>query len=131
VVEFWESEGGDYLFHYTEAAYARQVAADEHFLVGPGALFGPGLYATDISPEDASPDEIRAICFGGDAPTIAFDGVLVLLGDDPLQPFVEVEPRIFVLPAEDGIGEIIPMHSLLVGFGQRKLGNSWEIQTWP
>jgi hypothetical protein len=129
--ELWNDEGGVYLYHYTEASYAREIAADEHFLVGDGAVFGPGLYATDLAPEDALPGRIRDVCFGGDAAHIAFDGALVLLGDDPLTPFEEVDERVFLLHANEGVGELIAMHSILVGVGQRKIGGRWEIESWP
>lgn len=86
---------GNYLFHYTEAAYVEEIAADGYFLVGSGANFGLGLYATDLAPHEATPDEIRAVCFEGDAPFGSFDGVLVLLGDDPRHRFVEVDRRVF------------------------------------
>lgn len=132
MAEVWAHDGGEYVFHYTEAAYARQIAEDEHYFVGGGANFGFGLYATDLEPREASPDEIRAICFGGDdAPGNALDGVLVLLSDDPKMGFQEVEPRVFLLPAEEGAGEMIPLHPILVAIGQRKLANSWEIEVWP
>lgn len=132
MAERWQDDGGKYIFHYTEAAYARQIAEDEYYFVGPGANFGFGLYATDLEPQDATPGEIRAICYGGDdAPGIAFDGVLVLLSDDPKLRFQEVEPGVFLLPAEEGEGEMIPLHPILVGIGQRKLGKFWEIEAWP
>lgn len=130
MTENWK-DGGKYLFHYTAATYAREIAEDGNYLVGGGAQFGYGLYTTDLRPEEADPEEIRAICFGGDAPDVAFDGVLVLLGDDHLLRFEEVEPSVFLLPAEEGEGQIIPLHPILVGIGQRKLGNSWEFETWP
>jgi len=129
--ELWRDEGGEYLFHYTEARLARQIAEDEHFLVGTGALHGPGLYATDLMPLEATPEEIRAICFGGDAASLAFDGVLVLLADDPLTPFERVEPRVHLLNAPEGIGEVIPLHSLLIGVGWREASGIWTIECWP
>jgi hypothetical protein len=131
MVEPWRDEAGKFLFHYTAGAVARQIAEDEHYFVGSGAAFGFGLYATDLRPEDADPEEIRAICFGGDSPDVALDGVLVLLGDDRQLRFEEVEPGAFLLPAEEGLGEIIPLHPILIGIGQRKLGNSWEFESWP
>jgi hypothetical protein len=127
--ELWKDEGGKYLYHYTEAGYAREIAADEYFLVGDGAVFGPGLYATDLAPQDALPDRVREVCFGGDAAHIAFDGVLVLLGDDPSIPFEEVDEQVFLLREE--IGGLVPMHSILAGVGQRKFGANWEIECWP
>jgi hypothetical protein len=38
--ELWKDEGGSYLYHYTEANYAREISEDEYFLVGDGAVFG-------------------------------------------------------------------------------------------
>lgn len=129
-IELWQDDGGAYLYHYTEAGYARQIAADEHFLIGDGAVFGPGLYATDLPPDDAHPDRIRDVCFGGDAPHIAFDGVLVLFADDPFTTFEEVDEQVFVHRAAE-MGDLIPLHSILVAVGQRKIGANWEIETWP
>lgn len=130
--EIWEDEGGRYLFHYTESRLAWQIAEDEVFEVGGGANFGPGLYATDLRPEEASPEEIRAVCFAGDAAENALNGVLVLLADDPLTPFEEVEgeKRIFRLPTEE-VGEVIAIESILVGVGRRLADGYWEILAWP
>lgn len=128
--EAWKDEGGRYLFHYTEAEYAAQIAADEIFEVGLGAHFGPGLYATDLPPAEATPDEIRVICFAGDAADNAFNGVLVLLADDPLIPFEAVDKRIFRIPADE-IGDVIPVEAILVGVGRRLPGGGWEIMAWP
>lgn len=56
------------LFHYTDKVNVEEIAEDGYFRVGTGAQFGFGLYATDLAPEEASPEEIRAVCFEGDAP---------------------------------------------------------------
>ena len=42
----WTGEAPTYLFHYTEAEHAEEIADDGHFRVGTGANFGFGLYAT-------------------------------------------------------------------------------------
>jgi hypothetical protein len=128
--EAWKDEGGNYVFHYTEREYALKIAAEEIYEVGHGALFGFGLYATDLRPEDASPEEIRWICFGGDAAENGLNGVLVLLADDPHTPFEEVEKGIYRLPAEK-LGDLIPVESILVGVGSRSPGGAWEISAWP
>ena len=129
--ELWTEERGVvYRFHYTEAHLARQIAEDEIFLVGPGARYGPGLYATDLHPDEADPEEIREVCFAGDAAENAFTGVLVLLDGDPL-PFEAVRgaPRIFRLPAAK-VGESIAVDDMLVGVGERQ-GSGWRILAWP
>lgn len=118
------------LFHYTEAAYADDIAADGYFEVGPGSNFGFGLYATDLPPHEAMPDEIRAVCFEGDAATNIFDGVLVLKRNDPQSRFIEVDRRVFLLPARDGFGEMISLHRILVGVGKRGLNGHWELSSW-
>jgi hypothetical protein len=129
--EKWKREEGvRYVFHYTEAAAARQIAADANFFVGGGALFGPGLYATDLAPDEASEDEIRTVCFEGDGASIAYSGVLVLLADDPLTPFEEVDRRVFLLADWESRG-FIPLHPILVGVGERLESEKWEIETWP
>lgn len=130
--EEWKDEGGLYVFHYTEAFLAAQIATDEVFTVGPGANFGPGLYATNLVPGEASPEEIRAVCFAGDAADVAFSGVIVLLADDPQWPFEEIEGEkgVFRLPAEE-VGEVIPIEAIMVGFGRRLSGGGWKILAWP
>lgn len=132
MAEPWQDEGGEYLYHYTEAGYARSIADDEYFMVGDGAHYGYGLYATDLVPAEASPSEIRRVCFSGDAPKNAFDGVLVLLADDPQTPFESVDDQIYLLEGEEqSPGELIPMFSILVGVGTRLVGADWEIESWP
>jgi hypothetical protein len=128
--ELWiEAEGVKYLFHYTEIELAREIAEDGVFEVGPGARYGPGLYATDIHPNESDPEEIRAICFEGDAADNALNAVLVLLGDDHVQEFEAVPeaPRIYRLPAE--VMEAVPIDAILVGIGQRGPAG-WSIEAW-
>jgi hypothetical protein len=117
------------LFHYTDRLNAEDIAEDGYFEVGTGAQFGFGLYATDLPPEDASPEEIRAVCFEGDASKSAFNGLIVLIGDDPFQRFVEVDRRVFLLPAEEGVGELIQLQEILIATGIRIRGR-WELFPW-
>jgi len=116
-----------YLFHYTDVASAEAIAAEGYFEVGPGSNFGFGLYATDLDPDEGSPEEIRAVCFEGDAPTAVLDGVLVLLGNHPSHPFVEVDRRVFQLPAR--LGQVIPLQRILVATG-RRLEDHWTSIPW-
>jgi hypothetical protein len=122
-------EGRPYLFHYTEAEDAVAIAADGYFQVGSGANFGLGLYATDLSPEEADPEEIQAVCFEGDALGKAFDGFLVLRRDYPPAQFIEVDRRVFLLPAREGLGETISLQGLMVSTGSR-VGNRWREEPW-
>lgn len=123
-------ETSAYLFHYTEAEDAEAIAADGYFQVGTGANFGFGLYATDLSPQEACADEIRAVCFEGDAASNAFDGVVVLVGNNPLFPFSEVDRRVFLLPAREGAGELISLEPILAGVGLRS-GGVWNLEFCP
>jgi hypothetical protein len=82
-----------------------------------------------LAPDEALPDRIREVCFGGDAAHIAFDGLLVLLGDDPITPFEEVDERVYLLREE--IGGLVALNSILVGIGKRKIDANWEIECWP
>ena len=118
------------LFHYTDRINAEDIAADGCFEVGTGAQFGFGLYATDLPPEEASPEEIRAICFEGDARDNVFDGCIVLLSDDPSHRFVEVDPRVFLLPAKEGVGELVQLQRILIVTGIRTRSNRWELIPW-
>jgi hypothetical protein len=117
------------LFHYTDRVSVEAIAEDGYFEVGTGAQFGFGLYATDLRPEEASPEEIRAVCFEGDAPDNIFDGLVVLIGDDPFQGFIEVDRRVFLLPAEEGVGELIQLEGILIATGIRIRGR-WELASW-
>jgi hypothetical protein len=121
------AEEPGYLYHYTEAAHADSIAEDEAFLVGGGVRFGPGLYATDLEPAEASDEEIRAACFEADGADPAFSGVLCLFHSPA---FEEVEPRVFMIAAEE-VGEVIPIEAILKGVGRRALGEDWEIEPWP
>ncbi len=121
----WTGETPTYLFHYTEAEHAQEIVADGYFRVGPGANFGFGLYATDLTPAEATPEEIRAVCFEGDAPNGKFDGVVMLEGRHPHHRFEEVDRRVFLLPAQEGFGELIPLHTILVAAWLR-VGDRWE-----
>jgi hypothetical protein len=118
------------LFHYTDKVNVEEIAEDGYFRVGTGAQFGFGLYATDLPPEEASLEEIRAVCFEGDAADNIFDGLIVLLQDDPSYPFVEVDRRVFLLPAEEGAGELIPLQQILIATGTRLRSGRWKPVPW-
>lgn len=120
-------EAPTHLFHYTEAEHAEAIAADGYFQVGTGANFGSGLYATDLAPEEATQEEIQAVCFEGDAADRDFGGVVVLKGRHPLHHFVEVDRRVFLLPAEEGVGQLIPVEQILLAVGQWK-ESQWQVE---
>lgn len=120
----WTGETPTHLFHYTEAEHAEEIAADGYFQVGMGANFGFGLYATDLAPEEATPEEIRAVCFEGDAPDKNFRGVVALKGRHPQHRFEEVDRRVFLLPAR--FGELIPLERIFVAAWLRA-GDRWEL----
>lgn len=120
---------GNYLFHYTDRVNVEDIAADGYFEVGTGAQFGFGLYATDLPPEEAGPEEIRAVCFEGDARDNAFDGFIALLGDIPSHRFIEVDRRVFLLPAEEGMGELIQLQGILIATGIR-IRDHWDVSPW-
>lgn len=125
----WTGEAPTYLFHYTEAEHAEEIAAAGYFHVGTGAHFGFGLYATDLSPEEATPEEIRAVCFEGDAPKKVCDGLVVLAGTNPHYPFAEVDRRVFLFPAEEGVGQLIPVEPILLAVGWWEEGR-WRVEPW-
>lgn len=118
------------LFHYTDRINVEAIAEDGCFRVGTGAQFGFGLYATDLAPEEASPEEIKAVCFEGDASDNVFDGFIALLGGDPLHRFIEVDRRVFLLPAEEGMGELIHLQWILLATGLRLPSGRWDIVPW-
>jgi hypothetical protein len=128
--ETFREEGGHYLYHYTESHLALAIAETGVFEVGGGAQYGVGLYATDLRPEEASEEEIQAICFEGEAARNAHGGVLVLLGDDDQLAFEEVEKRIFLFRRHE-VGEFIEIDTILVGVGTRPPGRGWTILSWP
>lgn len=121
---------GNCLFHYTDRVNVEDIAEDGCFQVGTGAQFGFGLYATDLPPGEASPEEIRAVCFEGDASNSAFDGLIVLLGDDPSHRFIEVDRRVFLLPAQEGAGELVQLQRILLATGIRLPSGRWDIILW-
>jgi hypothetical protein len=125
----WRDEAPTHLFHYTEAEHAEAIAADGYFQVGPGANFGFGLYATDLSLDEATPEEVRAVCFEGDASDQSFNGVVVLEARNLQHHFTEVDRRIFLLPAPEGVGQLIPLERILAGVGKRE-GLRWRIRSW-
>ncbi len=128
--EFFREEGVGYLYHYTESHLALAIAESAIFEVGGGAQYGVGLYATDLAPEEASDEEIQAICFEGEAARNAFSGVLVLLAGDPAFAFEEVEKRIYLIE-RDEVGERIETDTILVGVGTRPPDGRWTIRAWP
>jgi hypothetical protein len=100
----------DLLYHYTERAFALEVyqwlTSDPYeywFRVEHSGSWGDGLYALDVPPGAASPDELRYLCFNDWRPDHLMDGVLVLDATVP-PPFVQVDPvhspNIFLLEAE-------------------------------
>ena len=123
----WQDERPTYLFHYTDTVSAESIAVEGYFEVGSGANFGFGLYATDLDPDEGTPEEIRAVCFEGDAPAAALDAVLVFVGNHPSHPFVEVDRRVFLLSAR--VGQLIPLQRILVAVGRRREGR-WVSIPW-
>lgn len=125
----WIGEAPTHLFHSTEAEHAEAIVADGYFQVGPGANSGFGLYATDLAPEEASQEEIQEICFEGDARDRDFGGVVVLKGRHPLHRFAEVDRRVFLLPAEEGVGQLITVERILLAVGRWEEGR-WQVEAW-
>ena len=83
--------GRSIVFHYTNVQLGEWIVEDRLFATGVGAVYGTGLYATHVAPEDAqSIETIIVHCFGGDAtpPEVSFGIALAIT--DGHRSFVEV-----------------------------------------
>ena len=75
------------VFHYTNVQVGEWIVEDRLFATGGGAVYGTGLYATHIAPEDAqSVETIIVHCFGGDAtpPEVSYGIALAITDGLPL-----------------------------------------------
>jgi hypothetical protein len=94
------------LYHYTYRDFAEECLRD---IDEPGVAaeisdgtYGPGFYALDLGPEDATREELRFQCFGDARPDHPMDGVLVLEAELSVPPFESQYEHIWLLPAEPG-----------------------------
>jgi len=82
---------------------------------------GPGFYALDLGPDDASRDDLRWECFGDARPEHPMDGVLVL---DPAlaePPFELQEGHIWLMPGQGRDSRLDRPHDPR----RRTLGGGW------
>lgn len=116
------------LFHYTSAATAATIRCDAlddaaFFVVGVGAHYGHGLYATDLDPFDTPMDEVNLECFHGAQPAEELTGVLVL--DAAEGPFRHVIGHIWLLASPPVAA--IDLAGLLVGVGIHDDEHGWRL----
>jgi hypothetical protein len=125
----------DLLYHYTERTFALEVyeslTTDPYEYVyrveHPGS-WGDGLYALDVAPGAASPEELRYLCFNDWRPEHPMDGVLLL--DATVTPLFEQadaaqHPNVFLLETElDGT---VPLGERVIAAGVRN-GEAWELR---
>jgi hypothetical protein len=64
--------------------------------------YGPGIYALDLGPFDASREELRWECFADTRPEHPMDGVLVLDSDLAVPQFEHQDKHIWLMPGEPG-----------------------------
>lgn len=117
------------LFHYTSAHDAEALRRDAldgeaFFVVGVGAHYGHGLYATDLDPFETSPEEVNTECFHGTRSTDGLNGVLVL--DADRGAFERVLGHIWLL--EEQPLAAIDLVDLLVGTGVHDDVDGWTLR---
>lgn len=121
------------LFHYTSASFAAELAdaaAEPYgaplFVVGEGAQYGYGLYATDLDPFTTPREELVEACFAHAPPDHrALDGVLVLERDVTERGFAQMTEHIWLLPASPL--EPVDLSRLLLGAGACADGQ-WKVR---
>ena len=87
--------------------------------------YGPGFYALDLGPDDASRDDLRWECFGDARPEHPMDGVLVL-DPDLAAPSFEFQGRhIWLMPGRAGSPASIGHMVLAVGTWR---GGAWQVE---
>lgn len=117
------------LFHYTSAQAAEALRRDAldgeaFFVVGVGAHYGHGLYATDLDPLGTSAEEVNTECFHGTRSASELNGVLVL--DAVRGAFEHVLGHIWLL--EDEPVAAIDLIDLLVGTGVHDDVDGWALR---
>lgn len=119
------------LFHYTTRDFAEEVIVD---LEGPGVAaeiwdgnYGPGFYALDLGPDDASREDLRWECFGDARPEHPMDGVLVLDSDVATPGFERQASHIWLMPGRAGQPESIGHLIIAVGVWERTR-SEWDLQ---
>jgi hypothetical protein len=117
------------LFHYTTKEFAEEVLRD---IDQPGVYaevsdgtYGPGFYALNLGPDEASRDALRLECFRGARPDHSMDGVLVLESGLAVPPFEFQEDHIWLVPS-DGVGRASIGH-MVVAVGVWKQGR-WLLE---
>jgi hypothetical protein len=107
------------LFHYTTRDFAEEALRD---IEEPGVAaeiwdgtYGPGFYALDLAPGDASRDELRFECFGDARQDHPMDGVLVLEADFSEPPFEFQAGHIWLMPGD--VGNPASIGHMIVGVG--------------
>ncbi|HST56246.1 MAG TPA: hypothetical protein VLJ42_10205 [Solirubrobacteraceae bacterium] len=90
-------------------------------------LYGPGFYALDIGPKDATRDQLRWECFGDSRPDHPMDGVLVLNPVFADVQFARVEERIWLMNASWGSRTSI--EGMIVAIGEWT-SSGWEVEEY-
>ena len=118
------------LFHYTTREFAEEVIVD---LEGPGVaaeiwdgIYGPGFYALDLGPDDASREDLRWECFGDARSEHPMDGVLVLDPDMAVPSFEHQGAHVWLMPGSAGWPESIGHLIVAVGVW-RRMAPEWEL----
>ena len=116
--------GTVYLFHYTDEIRAAGILEERLFVTGGNAVFGFGVYATEIPPLDSSTlDDVIVRCFGGDAIPPEVQHAIVLRRSHGDREFLQTsEPYQWILPTAK-LG-FVDLSELYVG------AVLWDGETW-
>jgi hypothetical protein len=116
----WQVQGDLFWFHFTNAAYAEQIAQERYYVVGPRQhqKHGSGLFVTTRNPLEMSADQLLSELFARQRPHDAVEAVVVLRRGDEVLPMKKVGHSSYLHAAP--VGEEIDLAPVFVGFGIRR-----------
>jgi hypothetical protein len=91
------------LYHYTTKEYAREVLGDLDLAYADvwEGVYGTGLYALDLGPNDATREELRRACFDDSRQDHPMDGVLIFDTGLAAPPFEYCARHIWIQESTD------------------------------
>jgi hypothetical protein len=118
--------GTRFLFHYTDAIRADAIIEERIFVSGPSAVYGVGIYATDIAPAGPETvDEVIVHCFAGEAtPPEVSHAIAVRIASGDLRFQRTPDPYQWILPT--GKLELVHIEGLYVAAAAFD-GAAWRI----
>lgn len=117
------------LFHYTTHEFAsecrREFDALGVYIEPSDGLYGPGIYALDLAPGQASRDELRWHCFGDARPDHPMDGALAIDASLSVRAFERVDSHIWLLSA--ALGSPVPADHMIDSIATWTNARGWEL----